>query len=99
MDTERQAVLAREFVTRERYNRVCAAAKERFGLTDERAQSLSLHWRRSGELGGKQEVVLVVGMVYRGHIGNTRDIVRFCRDFVEAELPLDLRGGQANIAP
>jgi len=86
-DTERQAALAEEFVTRERYDRMRAAAKERFGLTEQQAQSLFLRWRRSGELGGREEVVLVVGMVYRAHTGNTREIVRFCRDFVEAELP------------
>jgi hypothetical protein len=75
---------------------MCAAAKERFGLTDQQSGSLSLHWKRSGGLGGRQEVVLIVGMVYRGHIGNTREVVRLCREFVEAELPIALRGSQVN---
>jgi len=95
-NAERQTALAREFITNDRYERMRAAAKEGFGLTDRQSGALFLHWKRSGALGGQQDVVLIVGMAYRGHPGNTPEIVRFCREFVEGELAAGKGGGPVN---
>lgn len=82
---------AQSFVSRDRYHRMCAAAKLRFDLETQQTRSLFLHWRKSGPLGGPQEVALVVGIAYRGHMGNAAQVVQFCREFLERDLDAALR--------
>jgi len=91
-----------QVVTPQRYDRMRAAARQKFGLTETQSQQLYLYWRQTGEaFGERKSVVLVVGTVYHDTQPNAAAVVHYCREYVESEIasgqplstPVDPGGG------